>query len=223
MISLADVEKLAEQTAKYHHPHYQGVSKNEYNSVRFNFKPFTGAEEEPTRPRDLWDDDSLSREAHGFVSEQYEAARILWRDAKYVRGLQTAALGAQSLWDDYIQARSEMSAAFAALDATPDTQWRSTISLLIAAQEKSLAAASKWDGRAEGIARVHYKFLYSGLSHAEAYKRAGVDAGEWVIGDVDDYSGWCSGAPLTKRVTEAVDQQREHLRKIASLTGDRQN
>jgi hypothetical protein len=224
MISLADVEKIAQQAAKYHHPHYQGVTKNEYNRVLFTFKPFTGAEEEPSQSRTAWSDDSLPRAAHDFLDSEYEAARDLWREAKYIRELKAAAQGASALWGDYTQARQDMDAIFASLDNTPDNHWRATVSKLIAAQDKALATAEEWDDKAEDIATCHSDNMYSDLGWREAYQRAGIDGTDWVIGDKYDYgrSYYGKQSPVVRDVNEAIEKQREHLRKIASLTGDRE-
>ncbi|MFE4177153.1 hypothetical protein ACFRR7_34820 [Streptomyces sp. NPDC056909] len=218
--SLADGEKLAQQSAKYHHPHFRGLSKDTFDRVAFDFMPFTGAEQEPTPPGTFWRDAFLSAAARDFLSAEYRLAHDLWRDAKYVRELKAAAAGADALWRRYVTARQEMDTAFTALETTADTHWRSAVSTLVTAQDTARAAADRWDEAAGKIAAVHDTFLYSDLSHDAAYLRAGVDPAGWVVGSAYDYRDYC-GTPLVRQVSEATEAQREHLRKVAALTGDR--
>lgn len=220
MISLAGIGTLAQQAAVYHHPHYRGAVRSEFNRVIFDFTPFTGAEDVPTLPHVMWDDDSLPQDARNLLIAEYDEARSLWRNARYVLDLKSATDGGTVLWGGYLQAREQMDEVFAALDTTPDTGWRSTVSRLVTAQEKAVKAANAWDEMAERIAVVHEEFLYSDLPQREAYRLAGIDATGWYIGYASDYHS-CSPTPLVRKVTMAIEEQREHLRKVASLSSDR--
>ena len=218
MIALVDVDKLAQQIAAYHHPHYQGVSKNEYNTVSFRFKAFTGAESAPRESGSVWDTD-LSRGAQALLRAEYDEAHRLWRDAHYVRTLKATVADASTLWDTCVQSRKVMDAAFANLKDTPDTRWRSAVSTLVTAQDETLAAARLWDATAEQVACIHEAHFDSDLSRREAFTQAGIDASGWVIGSQHEYQG--RRTPLVRQVSEAIDKQREHLQQVASLTGIR--
>ncbi|MGW1364564.1 hypothetical protein ACWCQP_45065 [Streptomyces chartreusis] len=222
LISLADMEQTVRETARYNHSHLQGATRNDFNRVILSFKPFTGMEEEPTQPSESRRDGSLSDNARKLLSEQYEEANSLWREARYVRDLKDAIQGASTVWALYLTARTRMEDLYAALGKTPDSHWRSTVSNLVAAQRALEEAAKKWDERAARIAAVHGQHLSSDLSRATAYERAGAVVTGWVIGSVSDYDYPVpNGTPLVKKVTEIITAQRDHLQQVAALTGDR--
>ncbi|MFE9427775.1 hypothetical protein ACFYNO_32990 [Kitasatospora sp. NPDC006697] len=222
VISLSDFDKVAQQLEGRHHPHFQGMAKTEYNNVVFTFKPFTGTEEEPVTPTGIWQDASLTREAREILAGEYTDAHAQWSDARYVSALKRAAAdtGTASRWTTYVQARQEMDTLFSQLRATPDTHWRACVSKLVDAQELVLAAAKSWDRKGFEIARIHHAHRHSDLSFSVAYKRAGIEADSWAVDHIDDYDPY-DGGPLTHNVTVAIEAQREHLRTVAALTGDR--
>ncbi|WP_062010289.1 hypothetical protein [Streptomyces hygroscopicus] len=217
MISLIDIEQAVQQAAPYHHPHFQGAEKNQYNTVRLTFREFTGEEDMPNRPAESRRDETLSRTARELLEEEYDMARALWRDARYVRDLKRVAAGAGTVWDAVEQARREMGEAFAALDRTESSRWHAAVSTLITTQNRALTAAKAWDERARRIAGIHYNHMSSELSRAQAYERAGVDGSGWLVGDYYDYERRVT--PLVQELTKEIDRQRVHVRTVAHLTG----
>jgi hypothetical protein len=220
-ISLTDLDKTVEQGNPHHHPHLIKVTKNQFGSIAFEFKPFTGTEPEPERPRAMWTDD-MPEAARDLLQDEYEAAYNLWNDARYVRTLKTvtAKLSASAKWGDYAQARTAMDQAFAALDTTPNTEWNAAVSRLVAAQETAREAADAWDGIAKQIAAVHHDHGGSWLTWADAYKQAGIDATGWDVQDHYAYtSTYSSRTPLVEKLQVAIDEQRDHLSTVASLIG----
>ncbi|WP_327071890.1 hypothetical protein [Kitasatospora sp. NBC_01302] len=222
VISPADFDKAAPQLEGRHHPHFQGTAKTEFGNLVFTFKPFTGTEEEPATPAGIWQDASLTREAREVLAAEYADAYAQWSDAKYVAALKRAVTdaGIASRWTAYIQARQEMDALFSQLRATADTHWRASVSKLVDAQELVLAAAESWDRKGLEIARIHHAHRHSDLSYSEAYRRAGIEADSWAVDHIDAYDPY-DGGPLTRGAVKAVEAQREHLRMVAALTGDR--
>ncbi|MFJ2883392.1 hypothetical protein [Streptomyces sp. NPDC087272] len=217
MISLYDVKKLAEQAAAYHHPQFRGVSKDEYNNVTFDFVLFTGTEREPVLTREAWSDDGLPAAARSLLEEEYREAHTLWYDAAYVHALGVLRHTVTPAWGDYLQARTRMDKAFAALATTADTHWHAAVSRLVTAQDQALEAAQVWDEQAARVAAVHERFRASYIPRDEAYARAGLDPTGWVIGYASDYPDY-RGTPLVRQTTTAIKQQREHLQTVASLT-----
>ncbi|MEV8455526.1 hypothetical protein AB0467_28460 [Streptomyces sp. NPDC052095] len=217
MTSHDDIQQLAQQLTDHHHPHFQGVTTNPHGTLSFSFAKFTGAEPEPDLPREVWKDTRLPQEALRLLEDEFAEARSLWRDAAYVRALTALRPEATSAWGDYVQARECMNEAFAALDTTADTHWRAAVSVLVAAQERALAAARAWDWQAAGLAAVDEKYLYSSISPAEAYARAGLDTTGWVLESASAYAGY-GDSPLMERVNGVVERQRDHVQKVASLT-----
>ncbi|MFD9592033.1 hypothetical protein ACFWA9_04650 [Kitasatospora sp. NPDC059973] len=220
VISLGDFDKIAQQLEGRHHQNYLGTAKTEFNNLVFTFKPFTGTEKEPVMLAEAWRDESLTRAAREALAAEYEDARRLWLDARYVREMKAAGIGAAELWTAYTQARQEMDRLFSSLDSTADTQWRSTVSRLVTAQEKALKEAAAWDRKGRTIIDVHNAHNYSNLSQREAFEKAGLDTA-WEFGARSDYDGW-GRSPLNQEVFNAVERQREHLRQVANLTGDHQ-
>ncbi|MET8704214.1 hypothetical protein ABZW10_35990 [Kitasatospora sp. NPDC004723] len=218
VISPADYQQVADELEGRHHPHFTGTVPTELGNLVLTFTAFTGDEAEPALPADHWHDRALSPAARQLLGAEYDEACGLWRDARYVLDLQIAATGCANRWTAYTRARQEMDDLAAALSSTPDTQWRSTVYRLITAQDAVLAAATAWDHKARGIADVHAAYVYSSLPRNEAAEKAGHDPA-WVVGSDSDYSTW-GPAPLYKDVFAAIERQRDHLRRVAELTGD---
>ncbi|MET9324054.1 hypothetical protein ABZX75_28375 [Streptomyces sp. NPDC003038] len=218
--SAGDLDKVTTEARAYHHPHFTGASTDRFNRIVFTFRPFTGAEQEPARPLEAWKDESLTPQARAFIDAEYDEASRLWREAAYTAALKQATDGAAFLWDNYSRARAAMDQLFTSLDSTPDTHWRATVSQLVNAQNKALDAAISWDRKGLEIATVHEGHFYSDLSHTDVYKAASVDPSEWVIGSFYDYQSFRGGL-LAREVQQRIDAQREHLRTVAAISGDR--
>lgn len=215
----AHVQELA--AAGYHHPHFVSAEPREYGRVNFTFRPFAGSEAEPERPRASWQTDAVSGDARDLMDAEYRMAHRLWMEAAYVHQLRVAAADAVPAWTAYSEARADMDRQWAALDTTASTMWKAAISRLVAAQDTCVRAARVWDEHAPDIARIHRRFVHSDLYPSGAYAKAAVPAGAWVVGDVEEYRSY-RGTPLVRQVTEAVADQRRHLREVAALTGDPQ-
>ncbi|MFD4904174.1 hypothetical protein [Kitasatospora purpeofusca] len=220
VISLDDYTKIAQQLEGRHHQNYLGIARTEFDNLVFTFKPFTGVEKEPAMPAEVWRDESLARAAREALAAEYEDARRLWLDARYVRELKIVSAGAPELWTAHTRAEQEMELIFASLYSTAETHWRSTVSRLVAAQEAALTASAAWDRKARTVVDVHAAHNHSNLSQREASEQAGLDAA-WEFGAHGDYDGW-GRTPLNQQVFNAVERQREHLRQVADLTGDHQ-
>jgi hypothetical protein len=220
LISPDEATQALAQLEGLHHPHFKGTTTGRYGNVHFDLAPFTGHEPEPTIPTEIYRNKNLGHTAYAFLEAEYEQARTMWHNARYINALTDATAGAPALWDTYATARRDMDRIYAALATTPDTHWRATVFKLIAAQEKTLAAAQAWDRKGADIARAHAVRHDGDLGRSEAYKRIGVDADAWIVGSEDDYVGW-GETPLYGRIRRAVDAQGEQLQKVANLTGDR--
>ncbi|GAA1552770.1 hypothetical protein [Streptomyces globosus] len=213
------IEQATREAIAYHHPHFTGASTDRFNRLVLHFRPFTGAEEAPSRPIGIRRDEKLTAHARAFVDAEYDEAARLWFDAGYITALKRATDGATTLWDTYTKDRATMDRLFASMGSTPESHWRAAVSQLVAAQDKALNAAISWDQKALSIAIVHASFLQSDLTRAEAYKAASADASKWVVESHYEYD--FEGGPLARAVQRQIDAQREHLRRVASLAGDR--
>ncbi|MGW5529411.1 hypothetical protein [Streptomyces xanthochromogenes] len=219
-ISLTDLADLVEMGNPHHHPHLLKVTKNEFNRISFEFKTFIGTEEEPERPNVIWSYD-LPEPVSKILSAEYDTAHALWIDAKYIRTLKAVAAqhNAPAKWDAYTRARAAMNDAFNALNTTADNQWNAAVSRLVAAQETALETAKAWDGTARQIAEVHYDHSSSYLPWSAAHEQAGLSAKDWDVQDRDAYTDtYNTHTPLVGKVQDAINEQRNHLRTVASLT-----
>ncbi|MFE4206089.1 hypothetical protein ACFRSX_32780 [Streptomyces goshikiensis] len=219
-ITAGDLDRVVTEARAYQHPHLTGASADRFNRLTFTFRAFTGAEDEPQRPLYAWQDESLTPESRAFIDAQYDEAIHLWRAAAYTAALKQATNGAGAQWAAYAQALAAMEEIFTSMDSKPDTHWRATVSKLVNAQKAALDAAITWDHTGRAISTVNDNFRYGAFSRAEMYEAAGVDASQWVIGDSYDYEPF-RGGPVTRELQKRIDAQREHLRTVASLTGDR--
>ncbi|MFF3343195.1 hypothetical protein [Streptomyces flavidovirens] len=212
--------------------------------MRYEFAPFTGREEEPSKPSAYYDDPRLSyvreseneaehllrQKAGVLLSNLYEQAREEWKDAAYVAALKAVVKDAPDRWKTY---QHEMKALRAAYDylRTPEAakEWPSAVSRLIDAQDRVKAAAIAFDKRAQEVAEVHDKHLYPDLGHDAALTAAGYpEAKDWHITDARDYgksyySDWDTNPPLEEQARRLIEQQDAHLAKVGRLSGTAAN
>jgi hypothetical protein len=208
--------------------------------LHFEFTPFTGREEEPSRPAThndprlayiSEDDDEtehlLREKARTILHDVYVEAHRQWENAAYVRDLKQVVQDAPDRWRAYEQAMKGLEAAYAYL-STPEAaaEWTSALFRLVDAQSQAKAAAAAFDERAEQIAAAHERHLYADLSHASALAAAGYpEAKDWHITDANQYSRshystWDTHPPLTEQVRRLVAQQDEHIAKVGRLSGN---
>ncbi|MFF8234742.1 hypothetical protein [Streptomyces caelestis] len=200
--------------------------------LRFEFTRFSGREEAPAVPRSFYDDPRLKyvpesqdpaehrlREAADhFLRELYDQAHTEWKNAAYVADLRQAVQDAPDRWRAYEREAKALESAYDYL-RTPQaaSEWPAAISRLVDAQERARAAAVAFDERAVGIARVHEKHLYADLNHSQALAEAGYPEGaHWHVGNT--YDGYFSDS-LRETVDRLIEQQEDHVTKVARLSG----
>ncbi|MEW2623630.1 hypothetical protein [Streptomyces sp. NPDC048106] len=214
-------------------PYLTKVEPSRYGyGLCFEFKPFTGREEEPSAPDASYDDPKLRYSAESddpaeyrlrvaareILSDLYSRARAEWKVAAYVADLRQVVKDAPARWEAYEQAANALDSAYGYL-RTPQAgaEWPSAISRLVDAQERALAAARAFDDRAAEIAAVQYKHLYADLGDAAALAAAGYpEAKDWHIGD--GFGGYYSQS-LLEKVRHLTDEQDAHLAKVGRLAG----
>ncbi|MEU4490082.1 hypothetical protein AB0H94_35295 [Streptomyces purpurascens] len=199
--------------------------------LRFEFAPFTGREKAPAVPRSFYDDPRLTyvsktedpvehrlrKVADHILSDLYDQACEEWKDAAYVADLRQVVKDAPDRWKTYERELKALQSAYDYL-RTPQAgpEWPAAISRLVDAQERALAAAVAFDERAEDIARVHNKHLYSDLGQAQALAEAGYPEGaHWHVGSTFD--GYYSDA-LREEAGRLIEQQESHVAKVARLS-----
>ncbi|MFF0509158.1 hypothetical protein ACFYUH_37010 [Streptomyces fimicarius] len=240
-ITADEARELAERLAPYFPANLKTLEGRQYGpGLDYTFDPpFTGREKEPEQPS-LKDDPRLCyvpgdqdpvehrlrEKALQLLTYVYEEASRRWRDAAYIADLKDVVQDAPARWAAYQQALATATQAAAYL-RTPKahTEWMPAVARLVDAQQALVAAADRFDERAELIARAHHKHLYTDLSAEQALKAAGYpEASGWTITDVEEYerggySDWHPCPPLTEIARRLVAAQEEHLATVRRLTG----
>lgn len=206
--------------------------------LEFEFAPFTGREEQPAAPltgRDpnmSYVPETENRAEHLFrrkagviLANVYEAANAQWANAAYIADLKTVVQDAPALWQAYQRETKALEAAYGHL-RTPEAarEWPSAVSRLIDAQDSTRTAADAFDGRAEEIARVQERHLYSEMGRADALKAAGYpETGDWHIVSAYQYDrsgfGGRNDRGLGSLVRRLIERQDAHVAKIARMSG----
>lgn len=219
--------------------------------IRYTFTPFTGQEPEPVTPRDSWKDPKLAYkhqdENHGrpiaddteydlrkaarfLLDDVCRAARIEWKNARYIAALKTVVKNTGDLWKAHNQAKRATEAAFSYL-REPDAakEWTAAVSRLVDAQDTYMKAAIAFDERARDIAEVHDRNLdEESPSYKEAYTAAGFpEAWDWPIAEVGDYGlnylGEYDKDTLAGQAQALIKDQEAHVEKVGRLSGQTAN
>ncbi|MEU9678717.1 hypothetical protein AB0D92_35135 [Streptomyces parvus] len=236
-----EARQIAERLAPYFPANLKTLEPRQHGTgLDYTFDPpFTGRETEPEQPS-LKDDPrlryvpedtdpvehELRDKALQLLTYVYDEAGRRWRDAAYVAELRDVIQDAPARWAAYQQAHTDLERAAAYL-RTPKAhaEWLPAVTRLVDAQQALVAAADRFDERAEQIARTHHKHLYADLAPDTALKEAGhPEASGWHIADSEEYerggySDWHPRPPLTEIARRLVAAQEEHLATVRRLTG----
>ncbi|MGA5492649.1 hypothetical protein ACPCTG_32955 [Streptomyces pseudogriseolus] len=213
-------------------PYLRKIEPTPYGGVTFEFAPFTGHEKEPVKPQSYYDDLRLNyvpesqdaaeyrlrTVARDVLDDLYEQAREQWKDAAYVAELRRVVRDAPERWRAYEREAKALEAAYAYLrTAEAGREWPAAISRLVDAQDRTRAAAARFDERAVDIATAQDRHLYAGLGHTQALTEAGYpEAKDWHIGD--GFGGYFRDG-LTAKVDRLIEEQEQHLDKVRRLSG----
>ncbi|TWD13121.1 hypothetical protein FB570_11948 [Streptomyces sp. T12] len=215
-----------------HLPPYLRKIEPVHGRVRFEFAPFTGHLKEPVKPLSYYDDPRLNHVpesedqaehrirtvARDVLDDLYQQASKRWQDAAYVAELRRVVHDAPERWRAYEREAKALEAAYAYLrTAEAAREWSAAISRLVDAQDRTRAAAARYDERAADIADAQYRHLYADLGHTQALTEAGYpEAKDWHIGD--GFGGYFRDG-LTAKVDRLLKEQEQHLAKVRRLSG----
>ncbi|MCP9994403.1 hypothetical protein [Streptomyces albogriseolus] len=215
-----------------HLPPYLRKIEPVHGRVRFEFAPFTGHEKEPVKPQSYYDDPRLNYVpesenqaehrirtiARDVLHDLYQQASKRWQDAAYVAELRRVVRDAPERWRAYEREAKALEAAYSYLrTAEAGREWPAAISRLVDAQDRTRAAAVRYDERAAHIADAQYRHLYADLGHTQALIEAGYpEAKDWHIGD--GFGGYFRDG-LTAKVDRLIEEQEQHLAKVRRLSG----
>lgn len=227
-------------TSRFNHPHFLGTSRGESEgSIVYSFTPFTGAEERPRLPDAAHRDLPLGWQDWEPLARQWDAARILWSQARLRREATPLLHKAASRWADWTKARAQLTAVFDQFWSTGDGQWRAQLLRLTDAERAATTAAERWDTVAVDLAQaVADQIDVAGreeeLPLITVAKEIGYDTSDWMVRPVADYCYplpqycvvrdgvdlWNRATPLVASATKLIEAQRERLREVAGLIGD---
>lgn len=218
--------------SRYHHPLFIRSEPGRFESwMTYSFRAFTGLEEQPHMSVDAIRDTTLTREQSAELSNEYEAARVLWSKARLRRQAGPLLKRAAPLWDAWTAAHGQLVAAFRAFWTTEDGLWRAQLLRLTDAERAAQSAAETFDEIAEQLTRLAEEQIQvagedEDLPLSTIAKELGLDDSDWHIAWHGAYtsrtSSWRgTGDRLIDLVHKEIDEQRERLHEVAELAGDR--
>jgi hypothetical protein len=212
--------------AHYHHPHFvRSEPGPREGNVTVYLRTFTGREEEPQMPGDVWADRAISREQRALLQGECNLARRLWSEARLRWQAVPLLHQAAPLWQAWTTARDELTAVFEQFRQTPDGFWRAQLLKLQDAETSARTAAESFDRVAEeltGLARQQQRAVPEDddLPLREVAREIGLDIDGWHISWHEDYFSPWGGDTLTRRLQCDIDAQRAQLSEVATLAGE---
>ncbi|MGV4985825.1 hypothetical protein ACVB8X_07190 [Streptomyces sp. NRAIS4] len=229
---------VSADTSRYHHPHFVSAQPGP-GHIAFRFRAFTGLEPKPQFPDAAYDDTALTWKLRGDLHDHYQAARVLWSQARLRHQAGPLLQQAAPLWTAWTTARDELTAVFEKFWSTSDGHWRAQLLRLTDAERAAAAAADGFDTVAAQLAQavadqVDAAGWDEALELETVAKELGIDASDWTVLHVDDYTHplpqyrvvrngrdhWGRARPLAASAAQLIAGQRERLREVADLAGD---
>ncbi|MCC9708196.1 hypothetical protein E4N62_24825 [Streptomyces sp. MNU76] len=222
----------AADISRYHHPLFLRSEPGRFEGwVTYSFRAFTGLEEQPQMSIEAIRDTTLTREQSAELSNEYEAARVLWSKARLRRQAGPLLKQAAPMWEAWTAAHGQLVATFREFWTTEDGLWRAQLLRLTDAERAAEAAAEAFDDIAEKLTRLAEEQIRvagedDDLPLSTIAKELGLDDSDWHIAWHGAYTsstaGWRGiGDRLIDRVHKEIDAQRERLREVQVLAGDR--
>lgn len=207
--------------AAWHHPHF--IAEQRYaQSVRYTFRPFTGDEPEPVIPDHVSallhvEQDHQAPDApwqaYGPIADEVHVANTLWRAARYHRAVAGWAQTAVPVYQAYRRAIAAADAAYAALDETPDGQWRTALLRLVDARTTALDAARRLDAASDELDALDEDVPERVLEQAKSFHEIARDLGV-------DLSGWHNRGDTARNLERTFRTQDDRINEVRRLAGD---
>ncbi len=238
--NLAEVRQTSPGDGVHYGPSYQVATV-----------PFRGTEPEPALPAE-WadvhpsagnfsDDDAGKARRWDLVSQrrrEIDWVRKAWARARFEHQIGEALRCADGtfpyetcaeVWARYAAARDKLTAAYAALDTTPDGMWRSALLRIVDAKAPATKAAEGWDSAAAKLSELDYWLLkqvgegdYPVRAVETAATKHGVDISDWLLGGWGDYERDSWGRTTTPAVAEVekiIEDGDERIAAVRELAG----
>lgn len=222
----------AADISRYHHPLFLRAEPGRYEGwVTYSFRAFTGLEEQPQLSMEAIRDRTLTREQSAALSNEYEAALVLWSKARLRRQAGPLLKQAAPLWEAWTVAHGQLVATFREFWTTEDGRWRAQLLRLTDAERAAQSAAETFDEIAEKLTRLAEEQIQvagesEDLPLSTIAKELGLDDSDWHIAWHGAYTSstasWRGiGDRLIDQVHKEIDAQRERLREVQVLAGDK--
>ncbi|MGW8954682.1 hypothetical protein [Streptomyces sp. NPDC055709] len=212
---------------RYHHPHFVRSEPGRCDGwEQFFFRAFTGLEEQPEVPGEVYRDRSVTSEQCQALRDEYRAAEILWSKARLRRQAAPLLRKAAPSWQAWMATRDNLRNVFAQFWRTEDGYWSAQLLRLTDAEQAARSAAAAWDAMAAQLARLVYEQIVVAGELEELpltiiAREIGLDASDWHIAwhrDYTDRSPWYGdGALLVDALNREIDNQRKRLCEVADL------
>ncbi|MGW7425793.1 hypothetical protein ACWGJB_38175 [Streptomyces sp. NPDC054813] len=223
---------MATDISRYHHPLFVRAEPGRYEGwMTYSFQAFTGLEEQPQMSLEAIRDRTLTREQSAALSHEYDAARILWSKARLRRQAGPLLTKAAPLWEAWTASREQLRATFREFWTTEDGHWRAQLLRLTDAERAAESAAEAFDEIAEKLSRLAEEQIRvagedEDLPLSTVAQELGLYASDWHIVWPDAYKpstlSWRGfGDRLVDRLHKEIDEQRERLREVQVLAGDK--
>ncbi|MFF0094635.1 hypothetical protein ACFYSF_32415 [Streptomyces canus] len=218
--------------SRFHHPLFLRSEPGRFEGwVTYSFRAFTGLEVQPLMPMEAIRDMSLSREQSTDLSNQYEAARVLWSKARLRRQAGPLLKQAAPLWEAWAAAHGQLLDTFGEFWSIEDSRWRAQLLRLTDAERAAESAAEAFDEIAERLTQLTEEQVRvagedEDLPLSTIAKELGLDDSNWHIAWSGAYTSstasWRGiGDRLIDKVHKEIDAERERLREVQVLAGDR--
>ncbi|MFF5188727.1 hypothetical protein ACFY30_34015 [Streptomyces sp. NPDC000345] len=223
---------MATDISRYHHPLFLRSEPGRFEGwVTYSFRAFTGLEEQPQMSMEAIRDTTLTREQSTELSNQYEAARVLWSKARLRRQAGPLLKQAAPLWEAWTAAHGQLVAAFREFWTTEDGRWRAQLLRLTDAERAAESAAEAFDEIAEKLTQLAEEQIQvagedEDLPLSTIAKELGLDDSDWHIAWHGAYTSstasWRGiGDRLIDKVHKEIDAQRERLREVQVMAGEK--
>ncbi|TVZ90470.1 hypothetical protein [Streptomyces sp. BK340] len=223
---------VATDISRYHHPLFVCSEPGRFPGwMTYFFQAFTGLEEQPQMPLEAIRDTSLTREQSAALSDEYDAARILWSKARLRRQAGPLLKMAAPLWEAWTAAHEQLGATFREFWTTVDGRWRAQLLRLTDAERAAELATEAFDEIAVKLSHLAEEQIRvtgedEDLPLRTVARELGLDDSDWHIAWHGAYTSstasWRGiGDRLIDKVHKGIDAQRERLREVQVMAGDK--
>lgn len=208
-----------DRLAGLHHPHFVRDLGPDVPPPRFTFRPFTGAEAQPSTVMPLPPAETDGRDLVALRDEGIEADHE-WQTARFEAAARPVLEAARPVYRLYRNQMEDLTAAAEALfTSTVDNMWKAGAAALYDNQQAAVEIAERWDEKAAELAaleeaeRAKFDFRDKAPGLDEVAARIGINIMDWPLRTA-------TGTPTADKVRAHIEAQNRKLRAVVTMTGD---